>query len=184
MNHASFRLAVLLSIPLILSAQDYSAFPKQLDADGFREVLVQVDSIYISGQPEQASFEKLKALGVTTVINLRTDREMNNREYVPFDEQQVVESLDMNYVHIPLGGDDHPYTRAALSAFADTLAAAPGRVLLHCTVAWRASHMWAAYLIAYQNFPPEKAIEYAKAINFGDLPLEGLLGRKLQIGFK
>ena len=51
-------------------------------------------------------------------------------------------------------------------------------------MAWRASQMFAAYLIADKNFPPEKAIEYAKAVNFGEMPVEGLLGKKLVIGFK
>jgi uncharacterized protein (TIGR01244 family) len=173
---------LLITVPLF--SQDYTSFPQKLDPAGFRSVLAQVDSIYISGQPEEASFAKLKAEGVTTVINLRTGREMNNRENVPFDEKQVVEDLGMSYVHIPLGGEEHPYTPQALKTFADTLASAHGKVLLHCTVAGRASHMWAAYLIAYQGFPPAKAIEYAKAINFSDLPLEGLLGKKMIIDFK
>jgi hypothetical protein len=59
-----------------------------------------------------------------------------------------------------------------------------GKVLLHCTVAWRASHMWAAYLITCQGFTPAREIEHAKAINFGERPLEGLLGKKMVIEFK
>jgi len=44
--------------------------------------------------------------------------------------------------------------------------------------------MLAAYLIQDKSFPPEKAIEHAKGINFGQLPVEGLLGKKLKIDFE
>ena len=174
----------VLIFSLSLFAQDSIPFPKKLDNTGFRDVLVQVGDVYISGQPDKESFTKLKEWGITTVVNLRTDREMANRSYVPFDEKKVLDSLDFKYVHIPLGGDDNPYTHEALKKFADALNAADGKVLLHCTVAWRASHMWAAYLIEYKDFTPVMAIEHAKAINFGDLPLEGLLGKKMIVDFE
>jgi uncharacterized protein (TIGR01244 family) len=174
----------LLLLPALLMGQDDVPFPEKLDATGFREVLARSGNLYISGQPDEASFAKLLKEGVTTVVNLRTQEEMDDRQRVPFDEKKVVEDLGMKYVHIPLGGSDHPYVPEALKTFADTLAHAEGKVLLHCTVAWRASQMFAAYLIADKNFPPEKAIEYAKAVNFGEMPVEGLLGKKLVIGFK
>jgi len=44
--------------------------------------------------------------------------------------------------------------------------------------------MYAAYLVQYKNFSPNKAIEYAKAVNFGEWPLEGLLGKKMKIDFE
>lgn len=168
----------------LVFSQDTVSFPVKLDETGFREVIAKVDDLYISGQPDKESFAKLKSEGVTTVVNLRTPQEMENREYVPFDEAAVVDSLGMEYVHIPLGGDEYPYTPDAVKKFADAIANADGKVLLHCTVARRASHMFAAYLILYRNFTPEKAIEYAKAINFGDWPIEGLLGKKLRVEFE
>jgi uncharacterized protein (TIGR01244 family) len=167
-----------------LFSQDSVSFPVKLDVTGFQEVIAQVDNIYISGQPEEESFTKLKSEGVTTVINLRTPSEMDNREYVPFDEKAVVDSLGLEYIHIPLGGTDFPYTNEALLKFADAVDKAEGKVLLHCTVARRASNMWAAYLIQFKGFEPNKAIEYAKAINFGEWPLEGLLGKKMIIEFE
>jgi uncharacterized protein (TIGR01244 family) len=170
--------------PGLLSAQDTVAFPQKLDAEGFTSVFAETGKMYISGQPNEAAFAKLKDLGVTTVVNLRTDQEMANRKYVPFDEKMLLDSLGLEYVHIPVGGEDTPYNREALDKFAAAVAQAKGKVLLHCTVGWRASHMWAAYLIAYRGMEPGEAMRYAKAINFGDLPLEGLLGKKLHITFE
>ena len=106
---------------------------------------------------------------------------MDNREYVPFDEKAVVDSLGLEYIYIPLGGTEFPYTNEALLKFADAVDKAEGKVLLHCTVGRRASNMWAAYLIQFKEFEPNKAIEYAKAVNFGEWPLEGLLGKKMKI---
>jgi uncharacterized protein (TIGR01244 family) len=182
LNHL-FIVIFLFSAETIIS-QDSVSFPVKLDATGFQEVFAEVDNLYISGQPEKESFAKLKSEGVTTVVNLRTDSEMSNRENVPFDEKAVVDSLGMDYIHIPLGGPDSPYNNEALIKFGDALSKAEGKVLLHCTVGRRASYMWAAYLIQFKGFSPNRAIEYAKAVNFGEWSLEGLLGKKLNVNFE
>jgi len=179
----------LVSILLILVtqtvfSQDSVSFPVKLDATGFQEVFAKVGDLYISGQPTAEAFAKLKSEGVTTVINLRTDSEMSNRENIRFDERAVVDSIGMKYIHIPLGGPDSPYNNEALIKFANALKDADGKVLLHCTSGRRASYMYAAYLVQYKNFSPNKAIEYAKAVNFGEWPLEGLLGKKMKIDFE
>jgi uncharacterized protein (TIGR01244 family) len=182
-------LKALLIFVLLFSAktvfsQDSVSYPVKLDNAGFQDVFAQSDDLYISGQPEKESFAKLKSDGVTTVINLRTPGEMDNRENVPFDEKAIVDSLGLEYIHIPLGGTEFPYTNEALQKFADAVDKSEGKVLLHCTVGRRASNMYAAYLIQFEGFEPNKAIEYAKAINFGEWPLEGLLGKKMIIEFE
>jgi len=65
------------------------------------------------------------------------------------------------------------------------MASADGKVLLHCTIAWRASHLWAAYLIRERKTPVATALSQARLINLMDdmrmggdqQPLEGFLGR-------
>jgi uncharacterized protein (TIGR01244 family) len=145
-------------------------FPERLEPDGFRDVLADVGPAYIAGQPDEAALERLAAEGVSTVISLRTPQEMDNREVVPFDEAATLAALGLDYVHIPLGSDEYPYTEDAVDAFAAALEGAEGKTLLHCTVAWRASHMWAAYLIKYQGMSVEDAVRHAEAINFGAEP--------------
>ena len=153
--------------------------PIQIDSTGFNTVLATAgDRLYIAGQPSPEGFERLKAAGVDTVINLRTDPEM---AALPFDESELLESLGMTYIHLPSGGPDTPYTPATLERFAAVLAAAQGKVLLHCTVAWRASHLYAAYLHRYQGLSLKDAIDYASAVNFGGLPIEGFLGQTLEV---
>ena len=46
------------------------------------------------------------------------------------------------------GNAEFPYSPKTVTAFSQALKDANGKVLLHCTIAWRASHLWAAYLIS------------------------------------
>jgi uncharacterized protein (TIGR01244 family) len=139
--------------------------------------------VYIGGQPDEAAFSRFSELGVKAVVNLRTTVEVNDRERVPFDEAAVVEALGMEYIHIPLGGDEHPYTPQAVTSFAEVLKRHDGPILLHCTVAWRASHLWSAYLVLEQGFSLDDAIRRGEAIAIGQPPVEGLLGRPLKLVF-
>jgi len=178
--------AVLLAFAAPAFAQGTPKFPEKLDKPGFQSVIASTGQVYVAGQPSEQALRDLQASGVKTVISLRTQREMDNRAQVPFDEAAVVKSLGMNYVHVPLGGPDTPYTPEAVEKVADAIDAAGGDVLLHCTVGWRASHMWAAYLVKHKGLSEEEAIRQASAINFngytppngGPLPIDGLLGRQ------
>jgi uncharacterized protein (TIGR01244 family) len=142
------------------------------------------DDLFIAGQPTEAALRELSAKGVTTVVNLRMPEEMAK---VGFDEAALINELGLTYVHIPMRGTpENPYGPAELDRFATTLAAARGKVLLHCTVAWRASHLWAAYLIQYRKVPVPIALTQARAINLRDdqpygglQPIEGFLGRSV-----
>ena len=154
--------------------------PRQLDPTGFNQILAVVgDDLYIAGQPTADGFHRLSEAGVTTVVNLRTTMEMNNRETVPFDEAALLKELGIRYVHVPSGGPDTPYSPEMVDAFARSLDEAEGKVLLHCTVAWRASHLYAAYLTRYRSMALSEAVAHGQAINLGHLPLEGFLGERL-----
>lgn len=154
---------------------------EKLNDEGFREVLVRSGDLFISGQPSEAGLARLQREGVTTVVNLRTHAEMDDREVVDFDEAAAVEALGMTYVHIPSGGPDSPYSPEMVSRFAEAVAMSDGKVLLHCTVAWRASHLYAAYLNRYQGLNLQDAVATGQSINLGTLPLQGFLGKSLEI---
>jgi uncharacterized protein (TIGR01244 family) len=143
------------------------------------------DDMFIGGQPTEKALRDLRAKGVTTVVNLRMPEEMQR---VGFDEAALVKELGMKYVHIPMRGTpENPYGPKELDTFAAAMASADGKVLLHCTVAWRASHLWAAYLIRERKVPVETALTQARQINLmdnmrmndGPQPVESFLGRQL-----
>ena len=160
--------------------------PKILDTTGlFQARFASVgDDLFIGGQPTEKALRDLKAKGVTTVINLRMPEEMKQ---IGFDEAALLKELGMNYVHIPMRGSaENPYGPKQLDQFAAAIAAADAKVLLHCTVAWRASHIWAAYLIRDRGVPVATALAQARSINLrddapfgGQQPVEGFLGRTI-----
>lgn len=152
-----------------------------VDIDGVEQNLYREGRVWIGGQPSRDALQRFRDLGVTAVVNLRTPAEMEDRERVPYDEAAAVGELGMEYVWIPLGGDEHPYTPAAVERFAQVLAEHGGPVLLHCTMGWRASYLWAAYLIRYQNIPLEEAMARGEAIAISPSPLAGLLDRHLTV---
>jgi uncharacterized protein (TIGR01244 family) len=146
------------------------------------------DDFFIAGQPTPDALREMKKLGVTTVINLRMPQEM---ERIGFDEPKLVEELGMKYVYIPMRGGDgeNSYSPQTLRKFADAMKGANGKVLLHCTIAWRASHIWAAYLIQEHGLAVMDVIRHARGINLmddhrmdssGRQPVEMFLGRKVE----
>jgi uncharacterized protein (TIGR01244 family) len=159
--------------------------PVVLDNDGlFQERFVSVgDDMFIGGQPTEKAIRDLHAKGVTTIVNLRMPEEM---ERVGFDEAALAKELGIRYVHIPMRGTpENPYGPKQLDTFAEAIASAKGKVLLHCTVAWRASHLWGAYLIRDRHVPVSVALEQTRKINLRDdqpfgnselQPLEEFLG--------
>ena len=171
---------ILASLPA--AAGESVPMPVLQATDEFREILVRVgDDLYIAGQPTEQGLRDMAAAGVTTVVNLRTDQEMDNRDVVPFDEAALVDSLDIRYVHVPSGGPDTAYAPDMVAQFDEALRAAKGGVLLHCTVAWRASHLYTAWLYRYGGLTLNEAVEHGRAINLGQLPLEGFLDERLII---
>ena len=166
-----------------------TALPKPilLDTTGmFQDRYAKIgDDLFIGGQPTQKALREMKALGVTTIVNLRSPSEMQR---IGFDEAKLIEELGIKYVYLPVRGDaQFPYTPETLAKFTDALKTAEGKVLLHCTVAWRASHLWGAYLIQ-AGVPAADALQHARAINLmddhrmdssGRQPIELFLGKSV-----
>ena len=175
---------VLLLLVGSLSVADVAPFaqPQVREAEGFQDFFAQVaPRVYVTGQPSEEGLKAMQQQGVTTVINLRTRQEMDNRQVVPYDEAEAAAELGLTYVHIPQGGPDTPYSPGALEQVAAAIAEAEGDILMHCTVAWRASHMWAAYLVAHQGMSVGDAVDVGKQMNMGGYPFAEFLDRKVSL---
>ncbi len=182
MPFARLRLAALAAAMMFAApavAEDAIKFPQKLDRKDFQAMIADVGPAYVAGQPTEAALREMVASGVKTIINLRTQPEMDNRRQVPYDEAALLKELGVTYVHIPLGGPDTPYTPEAVEQFTKAFEAADGKVLLHCTVAWRASHMWAAYLVKHKSYSVEEAVRHGEAMNYGGYPAGGVPFHKL-----
>ena len=142
--------------------------PELMDTTGlFNSRFAKVgDDLFIAGQPTERGLREAKARGVTMVVNLRTPPEMAR---VGFDEAALAAQLGMTYIYLPVRGDSAmPYSPETVARFAKAMESANGKVLLHCTVAWRASHLWAAYLIKDRGVDVTMALANARAINLRD----------------
>jgi uncharacterized protein (TIGR01244 family) len=161
--------------------------PVLLDTTGmFQDRYAKIgDDLFIAGQPTPKALREMKAQGVTTIVNLRSPSEMQR---IGFDEEKLIAELGIKYVYLPVRGDaQFPYTPETLAKFTEALKTAEGKVLLHCTVAWRASHLWGAYLIQ-AGVPAADALHHARAINLmdehrmdasGRQPMELFLGKSV-----
>ena len=83
------------------------------------------DRFYRGAEPKDAEdFRALKALGISTVIDLQAEAEPT--------ERGMVESLGMRYVHIPMVSKKYP-TEEAVAAFLKTVDdPGTGKFFLHC----------------------------------------------------
>ena len=111
-------------------------------------------------QPTDAGFAQLRAQGVTTVINLREERQA---------EQGAVRALGMTYLPMPItpvGPPTIAQGEAFLSAVTDP---ANGKVFVHCYHgADRTGAMIAIYRIAVDGWPVERALAELPAYRFNE----------------
>ena len=161
--------------------------PVLLDNAGmFQDKYAKVgDDIFIAGQPTEKALREMKAQGVTVIVNLRTPPEMAR---IGFDEPKLISELGIKYVYLPVRGEgEFPYSPETLKKFTEVMKTTDGKVLLHCTVAWRASHLWGAYLIQ-EGVPIPDALNHARKINLmddhrmdgsGNQPLALFLGKSV-----
>jgi len=117
---------------------------------------------YFAGQPDAASLRTLADRGVVKVINLRTQAEMDER--VDFDEDALLDELDVAYVHMPFpreGRDEW------LEGFIDELGQTRGPVLIHCASSGRVGGVWGRYLRVKRGFSADDALLRGQAAGLG-----------------
>lgn len=168
-------LASALLIPIAAFGTD----PESLAGDEFSNTLVKVGDIYVAGQPTETGLETAQAMGVETIVSLRTPAEMEDST-----EPDQAAQLGMDFVSIPSGGADHPYSPAEVDAFARVMESAQGPVLLHCRSGTRATHLYVAWLVRHRDVPLEDALRIGRQIEFGQNPLEGYLDGNIEYRFK
>lgn len=144
-----------------------------------------VDNCYLDGpvciasQPSAAALRGFADDGVTVVINLRTDKEMEGLEY---DEAALCAEAGLEYLRIPLGGKDPGYKPEALERFARAMEEHDGKALIHCASGGRATHMYVAYLIQSRGYSLDDAYAVGLKLRYQPLPVGQLLDR--EIGYR
>jgi len=138
--------------------------------------LYSAGDVFIAGQPMQTNLDSLIDVGVKLVVNLRTDEEMNN---LNFDQAKYLKSKGIKYIHIPMGGDDG-YKADAIDKMGKKINKTDGKVLIHCRSAGRATYAWMAWLIRYQDYSIDEAVQLGSKARF-TVPFFDLLGYPITI---
>src|SRR5229473_4361956 len=101
-GNTSVRITALVAIVLAISS---AAFAKKHSDPAFSNIKIRNfgkmdDRFYRGAQPDESDYKDLKALGVTTVIDLQ--------DHPTSYEKRDVEALGMRYVNIPMSDSSYP----------------------------------------------------------------------------
>lgn len=111
------------------------------------------DDIATAGQPTDRELMSVVLAGFDVIINL----DVSNAECDIADEKEIVESLGLAYVHIPVDRD-RP-TSKDLDDFFQALTAFRGnKIFIHCAANKRASVFMALYRILNLGWPRDVAL--------------------------
>ena len=140
--------------------------PVNLDTTGlFQAKFVSVgDDMFIGGQPTEKALRELRARGVTTIVNLQCRGDGAGG----IDEAALAKSSGSVCPHPDERHGRESIQAEELDTFAAAMASADGKVLLRCTIAWRASHFRATYLIHERKIPVATALSQARIDNLID----------------
>lgn len=138
--------------------------------------LYSAEDVFLAGQPTETNLDSLIDAGVTLVVNLRTDDEM---DHLNFDEAKYLKSKKIKYLHIAMGGDAG-YQAEAIDKMGKSINKTDGKVLIHCRSAGRATYAWMAWLIRYQDYSIDEAVRMGSQARFS-VPFFSLLGYPVTI---
>ena len=123
LNVAAAALLTVFALSDAASAQEMNFAPAapKVEIKNFGQM---DERFYRGAQPKREQYEALKALGIKTVIDLQAEP----KEY----EKQMVESLGMRYVNIPMVAKKYPqaeHVQAFMKLVDDP---ATGKFYVHC----------------------------------------------------
>jgi len=118
----------------------------------------QLSANYVTGgQPSVKDLQELASHGNKVVINLRGEGEFEG-----FDEKNVVDSLGMTYVSIPVSGaGDVNFENVA--KFHEVLSKSSDKTLVHCASGNRVGAFFALEAFKYGGKSAEEALEIGRA---------------------
>jgi uncharacterized protein (TIGR01244 family) len=117
------------------------------------------ETIATAGQPSESELAAVAAAGFEVVINLGLAGEY----YSLADEKGVVESMGLEYVHIPVAWEK-PRFEDLKKFFAAVCRAAGRRLLIHCAANARVSVFMALYRILELSCTREDALKDVRSI--------------------
>ena len=121
------------------------------------------ENLTVGGQPSQDDLTSLAEEGYGLVINLRTEGEFSD-----FNEGEVVESLGMKYINIPVQGSSG-LTEENAALLHQALESVEGPVLLHCGSGKRAGSLLGVEGYLFHDLSEEEAVALGQKANLDDV---------------
>ncbi len=113
--------------------------------------------LYRGAEPSERCLGHLAASGIRKIVNLRDEEEASERE------QAQARTLGMRYVNIPMSGFGRPEADEVRSVLTTIRASENQPVFLHCRHGRdRTGAIVAAYRMAHEGWPAERAVQEAK----------------------
>lgn len=163
-------LMTLLVVPVFACAQEAEEKEsiEKVEVGSTPNVTVFKEKVYFGGQPQAEDVKKFANLGVTTVINLRTEEEMDALGY---DEKAAVEEAGMTYVHLPMGREE-PTEEFIAEALKALDVPEDEKVLLHCGSSNRVGYVWSLFAAKERGLSEDEALAEGKAAGMRSPQLE------------
>ncbi len=137
-----------------------TSLPADPSATGIPHLRLARSALLAAGQPAPEDWARLRAMGVTRVVNLRTDTEMAGR-----DEAAEVRAAGMAYDAIPVEGAAG-IDAANAERLRALLAGSEGAVLVHCASGNRVGGL-VALAAALDGMPAGEAVELGRRAGLG-----------------
>ena len=154
--------AVIVTFVLCLASL---AVGQQQDETRYKELpnFHQVNSnVYRGGQPDKGGLQRLKALGIKAIINLRDDDERAQAE------KTEAESMGLLYFNIPFASFDRPSDKAVDEVLKLIATQENSPLFVHCKRGSdRTGTIIAIYRIEHDGWDSEKAKAEAKRYGLG-----------------
>jgi protein tyrosine/serine phosphatase len=130
-------------------------------------------TLYRGGQPLENDFKDLAALGIKTVIDLRTRPEPYGR--------RCVEAEGMRYINIPMSDTEYPKSDDIQQFLEIVDDPASGKLFMHCAGGrHRTGVLGAVYRFTHDGWNYEQVYEEMKSYDFYTLWLHGAMKRFVQ----
>ena len=164
------RTLITLSLPLALLApvtalQAAEPAPIATTADASMALPFKQprEGLYTHGQPTAEQLAQAHAAGVTTVIDLRGEKEARG-----YDEAATAQSLGLRYLSLPVAGGTGVTVEAARQLH-ELLATTDGPVLLHCASGNRAGALLALAAAHVDGADNDSALALGRAAGLTSL---------------
>jgi tyrosine-protein phosphatase SIW14 len=153
------------ALPASAASSSTISFAQKLSITGVPNMGKISEHLYRGAQPDISNLAELKKLGITTIVDLRSES-FHTRDL----ERARAESLGLHFVSIPVAGFSNP-TSAQLAQFFSLLRQTPPEnVFIHCRYGEdRTGVFIAAYRIAFENWSADQALSEMSAYGFNHL---------------